>query len=76
MVLRIITEWKNGQRHQAATNTTAQTGRYLLASMRTQDGAHFPLREVKNGYQYDTPHQYCGSSGAATTTVTLERGWK
>ena len=75
MILRVITEWKNGTRHETTTNTDARRGRYLLASMRAADGAHWPLKDVKNGYQYDTPRQYTGNAGGCTTTVTLERGW-
>jgi hypothetical protein len=75
MVIRIVTTWNNGTRRETTTNTDAQRGRYLFASMKAHDSAQHALRYVKNGYQYDTPRQYTGTAGAATTTVTLERGW-
>jgi len=75
MILRTVIEWKNGSRWEDAINTDASRGRYLLASHRAADGAYWPLREVKNGYQFDTPKHYTGNAGGCTTTVTLERGW-
>ena len=75
MILRIVTEWKDGTRHESTVSTNAARARYLMAAHKSTDGASWPLREVKNGYQYDTPRQYCGNAGGSTTTVTLERGW-
>lgn len=75
MILRIITEYKNGTRHESTINTDAKRGRYLMASWRAADGTLHTLREIKNGYQFDTPKQYTGKAGGCTTTVTLERGW-
>lgn len=75
MTIRVITEWKNGTRHEVTTSTNASRARYLMAARRAADSAHWPLKEIKNGYQYDTPRQYTGNAGGCTTTVTLERGW-
>lgn len=75
MVLRTVIEWKNGYRQEYTTATDAKRGRYLMASMRAADSALHSLREVKNGYQYDTPSCNTFPPVGCTTTVTLERGW-
>ena len=75
MVLRTVIEWKNGLRQEFTTNTDAQRGRYLMAASRSTDSALHRIREVKNGYQYDTPKCNTFPAVGCTTTVTLERGW-
>ena len=75
MVIRIITEWKNGKRQENTINSDAQRGRYLFASRKVTDSAHYLIRDIKNGYQYDTPSCNTFPYGGCTTTVTLERGW-
>jgi hypothetical protein len=75
MVIRIISKWADGSQHESKITTDASRARYLMAARRAADSAHRSLREVKNGYQYDTPRQYTGNAGGCTTTVTLERGW-
>lgn len=70
MVLRTITEWKNGVRQEFHVNTDASRGRYLLNSIGAYP--HMNMRKVKNGFQYDTTS---ANGGPCTTTVTLERGW-
>lgn len=75
MVLRTVVGWKNGCRQEFTTNTDAQRGRYLMAAIRSADSALHRIREVKNGYQYDTPKCNTFPAVGCTTTVTLERGW-
>jgi hypothetical protein len=75
MVIRIINKWADGSQHESKITTDASRARYLMAARRAADGAHWPLKDVKNGYQYETPRHYCGNAGKCVTTVTLERGW-
>jgi hypothetical protein len=75
MILRTVKVFGDGTRQEYTTNTSAQRGRYLMASNKAQDAARYTLRNVKNGYQYDTPRCNTYPHVGCTTTVTLERGW-
>ena len=73
MVLTIRKEWANGSTHEMKSNYTASRGRYVLASMKA--GVQFSTTDIENGFEYETPRQYCGKAGKCTTTITLTRGW-
>jgi hypothetical protein len=75
MILRTVKVFGDGTRQEYTTNTSAQRGRYLMASNKAQDAARYTLRNVKNGYQYDTPRCNSYPHVGCITTVTLERGW-
>ena len=73
MILTIRNEWANGSTHETKSNYTASRGRYALASMKA--AVQFPTTDTENGFEYETPRQYCGNAGKCTTTITLTRGW-
>lgn len=73
MILTIRNEWADGSTHETKSNYTASRGRYIFASMRT--AVQFPITNIENGFEYETPMQYCGNACKCKTTVTLTRGW-
>ena len=73
MVLTIRKMWADGSTHETKSNYTASRGRYIFASMRT--AVQFPITNIENGFEYETPRLYCGNAGKCKTTVTLTRGW-
>ena len=73
MILTIRNEWADGSTHETKSNCTASRGRYIFASMRT--AVQFPITNIENRFEYETPRQYCGKAGKCKTTVTLTRGW-
>ena len=75
MVLKVVNKWANGTKEVLTTNTDAQRGRYLFCARKIADGSQWPLKAIKNGYQYESTRQYTGKAGKCITTVTLERGW-
>ena len=75
MIIRTILQWADGTRHESTITASASRARYLMNARRSSDAAYRPLKDIKNGYQYETPRQNCGKAGKCITTVTLERGW-
>lgn len=73
MIMTIRNEWADGSIHETKNNFTASRGRYIFASMRT--AVQFPITNIENGFEYETPMQYCGNACKCKTTVTLTRGW-
>ena len=73
MVLTIRNEWANGSTHETKSNYTASRGRYMLLSIRSS--VQWKTEDIPNGFEYETPSQYCGNAGKCKTTVTLTRGW-
>ena len=73
MILAIKDEWANGSTHTTRNNYSASRGRNILASMRSS--VQWKTEDIPNGFEYETPSQYCGNAGKCKTTVTLTRGW-
>jgi len=73
MILTIKDEWANGSTHTIRNNYGAARGRNILASMRSS--VQWKTEDIPNGFEYETPSQYCGNAGKCKTTVTLTRGW-
>jgi len=76
MVLNFINEWENGSRHEEHINTTASNGRRRMRAIRNYPYSTYTnVKDIPNGFQYETPSHLCGSAGKCITTVTLTRGW-
>ena len=73
MILTIRNKWANGSTHETKSNYTASRGRYMLSSIRSS--VKWKTEDIPNGFEYETPSQYCGNAGKCKTTVTLTRGW-